>query len=170
MRSQQFRQAVAKPKALPPEYNPWFWNPARFGVRFADEAFRSKLKALGDELDACWNPITERWQIFAKAPKIQHKICTGWRLLHVVRDASGAYMPLDERTLARLYQASVFSAGTGKQYFDRIVSEMERDKERRDKQYQADLIDEAMPSWHHSQISVSGYGKSNGSKFSTYHA
>jgi hypothetical protein len=46
---------------------------------------------------------------------------------------------------------------------------MDREKELADKRYQQDLIDSAMPSWEHSQIQVSGFGKSNGSKFSTYH-
>jgi hypothetical protein len=170
MRSQSFRQAIAKPKALGPETNPWFWNPNQFGIKLAPQDFRKQLKSLGDELEACWNPVIERWQVFARTPKIQHKICQGWRLLFIVKDANGGFLPLDERTLARLYAASVLSNGNARQYFDRIVREMERDKEKRDRQYQADLIDEAMPSWHHSQISVSGYGKSNGSKFSTYHS
>jgi hypothetical protein len=169
-RSPGFRQAISKPKALGPEHNQWFWNPNRFGIQLAPDHFMKMLHELGPELSATWNPIIERWQIWCKAPQINHKICQGWKLLFIVRGVAGEYLPLDERTLARLYSASVLSSGSAKQYFDRMVSEMERDKERREKQYQADLIDGAMPSFDHAKIQVSGFGKSSGSKFSTYHA
>lgn len=166
----QFQVPLAKPKMLGPEHNQWYWHPNRAGVKLGPDDFRKKLHALGEELEVTWNPIAERWQIWSKAPKIQHPICQGWKLLFQVHDGTGQYAPLDERVLARLFQASVFAHRDAKQYFERVVSEMERDKERVDKQYKADLIDEAMPSFEHSQIKVSGFGKSNGSKFSKYHA
>jgi hypothetical protein len=168
-RSQGFRQQIAKPVYLGPEHHAWYWHPSRIGVKLGPEDFRKKLKDLGQELDVTWNPIKERWQIWSLAPKIQHKICWGWKLLFVVHDGQGGYAPLDERVLARLYHASVLSSGSAKEYFNRVVSEMERDKASREKQLHNDLIDSSMPSFDHSQIKVSGFGPSNGSKFATYH-
>lgn len=170
MRTQSFRQPINKPKAVSPEMNPWFWNPGRFGVQFADDSFRKRLKEeMGNELDITWNPINQRWQVWSQSGQINHKICQGWKLLFIHNGPNAEYLPLDERVFARLYHASVMAHGSGKAYFERIVREMERDKERKDKQYTQDTIDIAMPSFEHSQIKV-GYGPSNGSKFSTYHA
>ena len=166
---QTFRQAVSKPKPLGPEHNPWFWNPARFGVKFGPADFRSKLKSLGEELEVTWNPVKERWQIWMRSNQINHKICQGWKLLFVV-ELNGEFVPLDERTLARLYEASVLSSGSAKHYFARVQAEIERETAYREERDRQEAIDIAMPSWYHSQIQVSGYGKSNGSKFSKYHS
>ena len=169
MRTQPFRQPISKPKAVPPEFNPWYWNPSRFGVKFASEDFRKRLKAeMGDELDVTWNPINERWQVWERSGKVVHKICQGWRLLFIHNGPDGDYCPLDERLFARLYHASAQVHGSGKQYFERIIREMERDKERREKQHTQDTIDLAMPSFEHSKIQI-GYGnRNNGSKFADY--
>lgn len=165
-----FKAPVNQTRKVPdPETHLWFWHPNRHGVQFAPHSFMEQLHALGEELSATWHPVKERWLIWAKAPTIKHKICTGWKLLFINQEPDGSYLPLDERTLARLYLASTLAHGSAKQYFERIRLEMERDKELAEKQQQQDLIDAAMPSWKHSQIQVSGYGKSNGSKFSTYH-
>lgn len=164
-----FRQAVARPKPKGPEYNPWYWNPNRIGVQTTPDWFKSQLKAVGEELEVTWNPITHRWYVWSRAPRLQHPICQGWRLLFVNQDIDGAFLPLDERVFARLYAASTMAHGSAKAYFDRIKAEMERDKERAARKHQQDTIDLAMPSWEHSQIKV-GYGPSNGSKFSTYHS
>ena len=170
MASNQFRVPIAKVKAPPIESHLWYWNPNRFGVRFAPRSFMDQLHALGEELSATWHPLRERWIIWSKAPRINHKVCHGWKLLFVNQEPDGSYLPLDERTLARLYLASTLAHGSAKAYFDRIKLEMDRDKERRERQNQQDLIDMAMPSWEHSQIQVAMSGKSNGSKFSTYHS
>lgn len=169
-RTQPFRQALAKPKKIEPEFNPWYWNPGRFGVKLAPPAFRKRLKEeMGEELEVTWNPINERWQVWSATPTVNHKICSGWKLLFIHNGPGGEHLPLDERLFARLYHASARVHGSGKAYFERIVSEMDRDKERRARQHRQDTIDLAMPSWEHSQIKV-GYGPSNGSKFSTYHS
>jgi hypothetical protein len=166
-----FRQAINRPTRIPdPETNPWWWNPGRMGVEFAPADFRRKLKELGEELECTKDPIRGYWMLWAKAPRLQHKICQGWRLLFVNRGPNGEHIRLDERVFARLYAASVLSTGSAKGHFERIKREMERDEERKERQHQQDTIDLAMPSWEHSQIKVSMRGKSNGSKFSTYHA
>lgn len=88
----------------------------------------------------------------------------------MVQDEFGDYLPLDERVLARLYSASAAQWGNGKRYFEAVTAQLEREKAAREKQAHNDLIDAAMPSWEHSQIKVSGFGKSSGSKFATYHS
>lgn len=161
-----FQQRVSKPKALGPEHNVWFWNPNHPSVRGAPDWFRLKLREMGEELAITWNPINERWQVWARAPKIQHPICSGWRLLFIHQDADGQYLPLDERVFARLYAASVMAHGSAKAYFTRVVEEIQRDKERRERKNLQDQIDMSMPFFEHSQIKNIG----KGNKFATYHA
>lgn len=165
-----FAQTVAKPRKLGPEQNPWFWHPGRLEIKLAPKEFMDKLHALGEELSCAWNPIAERWQVWAKSPTVQQKVCQGWRLLFIVNEPDGSYAPLDERVFARLYHASVLKHGSGKEYFNRVMQEMERDQQKREQASLQDSIDAAMPSFDHAQISISMRGKSNGSKFSDYHA
>lgn len=166
-----FRQPISKPKPLDPETNPWWWNPNRAGVREAPAWFLKRLRSeMGEELSITWTPLQQRWLVWAKTPRFQNPICTGWRLLFIHQGPSGEYLPLDERIHARLYHASADKHGNGKRYFQRLVEEMERDRAKRAAKDHQDLIDSAMPSFDHAQIQVSGFGKSSGSKFSTYHA
>lgn len=158
-------------QVLGPEHNPWFWNPNLIEIEFAPKPFRALLKReMGEELDITWNPIQSRWQVWTRSQTINHKLCHGWRLLFIHNAADGTFLPLDELIFARLYSCSAEHQGGAKQYFDRMVREMDRAKEKREKQRLADTIDSAMPSFDHSKIQVSGFGKSNGSKFSTYQA
>lgn len=171
MNQADFSTKVAAPKQVPDmAQNPWYWNPNRLGIQFASEDFLERLHQIGEELSCVYNPLRSRWVVFAKTHTIQHKLCNGWRLLFIHEDADGNYMPLDERLFARLVYASVYSHRDAKQYFERVTAEQERDKAKREAQNLIDQIDMAMPHWEHSQISVSGFGKSNGSKFSTYHS
>lgn len=171
MRQPTFRQTIAKPAKLGPETNPWYWNPNHPSVTFAPDSFRKRLKAeMGSELEVTWNPITEKWQVWSRAPKINHPICQGWRLLFVHQGSQQQYLPLDERVFARLFQASVHEHGSAKAYFNRVVDEMERDLVKKDERLKQEAIDQAMPYFEHSKIKVAMRGKSNGSKFSTYFA
>ncbi len=164
---QTFRQPVAKPKRLGPEHNPWFWHPFNPYITFAPAEFRKRLKhEMGEELEITWNPLTERWQVWERSTKINHPICQGWRLLFIHNGPSGEHLPLDERVFARLFAASARANGNGKEYFARIVSEMDRDRERREAQNRQNTIDQAMPYFEHSQIKNIG----KGSKFATYHS
>lgn len=170
-RLQRFRQPIAKPKGLPPEANVWYWNPNRIGIRLAPAWFRKRLHEEFDpDLEVTWAVIHQRWLLWVRHPKINQSVCQGWRLLFVHQSADHQYLPLDERVFARLVNASVDRHGSAKRYVERIVSEFERDRELTEKRQAQEAIDFAMPYWEHSQISVSGYGKSNGSKFSTYHS
>ena len=125
---------------------------------------------MGEELEVTWNPINQRWQVWARSPRLIHRICQGWRLLFIHSGPAGEHLPLDERVFARLYHASADKHGSAKAYFDRICREYERDREKQAKRDLDDQIDMSMPFFEHSQIKVSGFGKSSGSKFSTYHA
>jgi hypothetical protein len=166
------RQAVAAPKRLGPETTPWFWHPNRVGVRMGPDSFRQRLwDELGSELEVTWHPLKERWLVWAKAPKIQHPLCTGWRLLFIHEGPDREYLPLDERVLARLYHASAMKHGDARKYFDRIAAEIMRDRETKEKDDFQDTMDKAMETgWDFSRIKVSGCGQSSGSKFSDFHA
>lgn len=168
--TQQISVEVAKPKQLGPSTNPWFWNPNREPGRRPNDSFAEELHRLDPDLRAVWNPVQERWALWVKSHKVQHPVCQGWRLLFIHHAADGSYLPLDETFLARIYAIDSHRVGDAKKYFDRIVSEMDRDREKREKKFTADSIDAAMPSWDYSQIKVSGFGKSSGSKFSTFHS
>lgn len=155
---------------LGPEHNPWYWNPARGSVKTAPDSFKDRLAALDENLAVTWNPITEHWQVWDRCGRINHPLCVGWRLLFIHKDIDGGYLPLDERLFARLFAASADVHGSAVNYFNRVVSEMERDKAKAEAQALDDTIQHAMESFNHSQISVSMAGKSSGSKFSDYHA
>lgn len=170
---QPFKQAIVKNPVIPgPEQNPWFWNPSQvMGVRKAPSWFMADLNLImGDELEVTWNPVIERWQVWARAPRIQNPLCRGWRLLFIHNGPSGEYLPLDERVYARLYAASADKHGSGAAYFRRIEEEYWRDQAKKEARLTQEAIDEAMPFFEHSKIKVAMRGKSSGSKFSKYHA
>ena len=157
---------------LGPEFNPFYWNPNRIGARPAPGWFQTKLREVDPDglVDVRWNPIRERWAAFYRKPGLSHPICQGWTLLMKVEEPDGSYMPLDERLLAALYQASGRRWGNGKEYFLAIEREVERERELRERRQRAEAIDLAMPVFDHSQISVAMTGPSNGSKFADYQA
>lgn len=165
-RTRQFSQRIAKPTQVGPEFNPFYWNPNRVGAIEAPQWFRLKLREVDPDrlIDVRWNPVRERWGVFYKSQRINHKVCQGWMLLFSV-----APRELDERVLARLYLASAQKWGGSRQYFDAIQREFEREQERKERRLNQDAVDRAMPFWEHSRIQV-GYGKSSGSKFSDYHS
>lgn len=164
-------QVGSKTGKLGPEQNPWYWNPNRVGARSAPLWFQDKLREVDPEglIDVRWNPILERWVAFYRNWKVNHPICQGWQLMMKVQYPDGSYMPLDERLLAALFNASARRWGSGKTYFDAIEREVTRDREKREKARTQEAIDIAMPFYDHSQIKV-GYGANNGSKFADYHS
>tara|TARA_R100000687_G_C6400561_1_gene141661 strand:+ start:260 stop:784 length:525 start_codon:yes stop_codon:yes gene_type:complete len=164
------RVPVATPSPPPIEEGLQFWHPNRFGVRFAPESFRKKLKGIHDDLDVTWHPSAERWIVWYRRPRITHHLCPGWMLLFVVEDSEQRYVPLDDRTLAAVYEQSGFKWGSGKKYWARIEEQAQRDHDARDKT-RDDLIDDiGSAQWDHTKIQVSMCGPSSGSKFSKHHA
>src|SRR4051812_3115894 len=124
-----FSQPIAKPKSIGPEYNPWYWHPFRAGVKTCPERIQTELDRIAPGLAITWNPIRERWMVWESAPRIQHPICQGWKLLFIHQDENGDYLPLDERVYARLYGCSVMANGSAKAYLARVIDEMEHDRE-----------------------------------------
>lgn len=127
------RMETAKPAPLSVESIPSFWNPGLYGVRFAPEDFRAKVKEISPDLEVTWNPYTSRWQVFAKSHRVTHKLSRGWRLLFIVEDEKRAFVPLDERTLCKIWAIDGQKVGSGKQYFDAIWRETLREKARLEK-------------------------------------
>lgn len=168
MRTQPFKITPKRGPTPGPETNPWWWNPNRVGALQAPPWFMTKLREVGEELDCRWSPVHQRWLVWMRSERVSNRYSQGWKLLFINQEPDGSYLPLDERVFARLYAASVMEHGSAKAYFDRIKAEWDRDREQRERKWEQDTIDRAMPSWEHSQIKVSGFGKSNGSKFSTY--
>jgi hypothetical protein len=157
---------IVKPKPLGPEYSPWYWHPSRATSIGPPEWFRKQLHAFDPDLAVTWNPITQRWQVWARCPRFQTAVCQGWRLLFIHHGATRQYLPLDERVFARVYQVDATKNGGAKQYWNRIEAEFHRDEAKRQAALKQEAIDQAMPFWEYSQIKSIG----TGSKFATYHA
>ncbi len=168
-RPTQHRLPVAKPEKVGPEHMPHFWYPGLAGIRTPPESFKESLEAFDKDLRVTWNPIRERWQVWMPSPTVKFRLCPGWKLLFIHSGPSGEYLPLDDRLFARLYHASQAKWGTGKRYFERLAAEMDRDREKAEQESRQDTQDRGIDFWKTTQISVSQFGKSNGSKFSEYH-
>lgn len=165
-----FGMEIAAPQRLGDEHNIWFHSPSRFGAKFAPQWFRDKLREHDENLEMVWNFTIERWVLWVRTPRLQNAYSQGWTLLFIHAGPKKEYWPLDERVFARLYTIDMRAQNTtGLQHFDRVMSETAREKEKSKDQTSAENLDIAMESFEHSKIRV-GYGKSNGSKFSTYHA
>lgn len=163
-RTQPFKQAISKPVAAGPETIPHYWNPNRIGIEFAPTWFAEKVEAIDPNLSVTRNPITSKWQVWYRSPRVQHPLVQGWRLLFVQDER------LDERLLARIHLIDMKNS-SAKDYFDRVVAEEKRQAEAREKQFKQDSLDIATErGWDHAKIQVSGRGHSNGSKFSTFHS
>lgn len=148
----------------PPESMPAWWNPRRAGIRFGPLSFTEKLEQFDPNLRVVWNAYSERWQIFMRRDSFQSKVCQGWVLLFVVAYRDGSYMPLDERVFARLYEASADKWGNAKDYWRAVQRDIERTREKREKDSFDESMTMAMDVWKYSQIKNIG----SGNKFSTY--
>lgn len=155
-----FKQQIAKPAPLGPEYNPWYWNPNRPDIRLGPSDFRKKMKGMDERLDVTWNPITERWQIWVVDPKIQHKICQGWRFLF-----STDPRELDERVMAELYARSGYKWGNLFEMWLRVEQEIERDREKAE-QFRADEVKHTAGEYYDYTL-IKNIG--SGSKFTNHH-
>jgi hypothetical protein len=163
-RVQQVKQEISKPVAGKIEDNPWFWNPGLYGIRREPSDFRKKLDDMGHpDIAVCWNPVNERWQVYCKAPRVDNPICRGWRYLFPVQLADRSYAPLDERTLAKIVSISADVNGNGLKYFERVASEMARDKANATKREEQDTFDSAGEFFDYTKPKV-GYGAISSSK------
>ncbi len=149
------------------EFVQW-WHPDRIGAKskVPDPIFMKKLAELDENVDVTWSPVHQRWILWLRASTVKNIFHPGWKLLFVVEDAEHNFVPLDERSLARLYSASMKKWGTAKHYFDHVEKTMREEQERASAQTRQDTMDEAMETFEHSQIK----NINSGSNFSTYHA
>lgn len=152
-----------------------FWHPDREGVEACPPEFDRKLKLLHPDL-ACVRPpagasrlgLRSRcWLVWWKCPRITHPISPGWMLLVAWHNEDDACtpLPLDDRVLANIYMRDARIFGNGKQYFSRIVDEMQRDEAIKQKQqadYRGDRSDDY---YEHTKIKNIGHG----SKFALHH-
>lgn len=150
---------------LPPEANPWWWNPNRVGLKSGPTWFMERLEEVDPNLTVTWNAYGQRWNVWARRDRIRSPICQGWMLLFHVGPEE-----LDNRVFHRLYSASADKWGSAKEYFLAVESQMEREREKRAKASTQDVVDQSMETFDFSQIKVAMRGPSNGSKFSTYHS
>ena len=108
--------------------------------------------------------------VWYRRPRIAHHLCPGWLLLCVVETSTGAYVPLDARTFAAVYEQSGFKWGSGKAYWARVEREAQRERDAADAAREHVLEDVGSDQWDHTKIQVSMRGPSNGSKFVRHHA
>jgi hypothetical protein len=167
MRLQPFSQQISRSKPkLDVETHPYYWNPNRIGAVQAPEWFMDRVEEISPDIDVRKNPVTSKWEVWVRSPRFVHPMCQGWKLLFVHHDTQGQVMPLDERLLCRLHLIDMKNSNA-KAYFERVVAEINRDRERRQRQYDQDTMDLAIErGWDHSRISTAG----NGSKFARFHA
>jgi hypothetical protein len=168
--AQEISVPVASQTPPPVEEELHFWHPQRFGVIFAPDRFRKKLKGVHVDLDVTWHPVQHRWLVWYRRPRITNKLCPGWLMLFVVEDSEQRYVPLDDRALAAVYEQSGFKWGSGKKYWARIEEQAQRDHEARDNERENLLDDVGSDQWDHTKIQVSMCGPSSGSKFVRHHA
>jgi hypothetical protein len=163
-RVQTVSQPIARPWTPGEDSNPWFWNPGRIGLQHEPQWFRKLLDENGHQDISCvWNRNSERWQVFARSPRVQTKICQGWRYLFPVQLRNGAYAPLDERTLAKIFLLDGVRVGDGNHFIDRVASEMKRDKERAEQRDEIDTRDSTGEFFDYTLPKV-GYGAISSSK------
>ena len=162
-----FSEPIKKLDPVGPEENPWFWNPGRAGVVSAPDWFMKKVRDVDPDgfVRIVWNPIRERWQVWARDYKVNHKICQGWKLLFVV-EFDGEYVPLDNRTLAVLYQRSGRKWGNLHEYWLAVEQAMERDRELAARNRNDDVQHSAGDYWDYMKIKNIG----SGSKFANHHS
>lgn len=124
-----FRTAPKRGPRIGPETFHWYWNPNHPAIRFGPDDFRKQIKEIDSAYEITWNPIKERWLVFARAPKINHPICTGWKLVFVV-ELDGEYVPLDNRTLDKARDRTVRTWGSWGKYFDHIEDNINAETQR----------------------------------------
>lgn len=150
-----------------PEHNPWFWNPNRVGAYQAPSSFMTRVKEVDPDglVDIRWNPIRERWGVWAKAPRVQNPICSGWKLLFLV-ELEGQFVPLDERVLVKLWDRSGRRHGNLWEYWLKVEAQIERDRERAASSRTDDVRHAAGEYFDYTKIKNIG----SGSKFANNHS
>lgn len=160
----------ATPTKLDPSVSWSFFHPGRCDVRFAPREFADQLHALDRNLEVVWHPIHERWCVWVRNAHVRHWMCPGWQLLFPVKQSNGEFCPLDARVLAEIVNRSPRKWGNGRQYFDRVIGEINRDRKMKKRTHENVVGAIARERYDFAQIKTSMCGPSNGSKFSTHHS
>lgn len=151
----------------------YYWHPDREGVEQAPEAFQRDLRSVDPHgvvrvvRPPAGAPLVfERaWLVWYRKPSVTHYLSPGWLMLREWRDRHGEPLPLDPRVFSYLYSVSAQQFGSGKQYWDHCVSEMNREKASREKFHRDGNHDRAEDFRQSTLIKNIG----SGNKFSLHH-
>lgn len=135
---EQFGVPLQQRKGPPPgpEILPWYWHPGREGAQPPPAAFAEQLKRIDPDLAVCFNPVLERWVLWVKNPRIQSEFCRGWQLLILwEHPVTKAYLPLNELMFHNIYVISAGRYANAREYFDKVESNISRQREQRAKDY-----------------------------------
>lgn len=157
----EWRIPLKNPPKLGPETNWTYFPPSRVDSRPAPAWFLEKLHEIDPRLSCNWHPVRERWVIWFREDN-------KWRMImpwaNPYRD--WAYLPLDERCLANVWDRCGRVHGSGLKYWERIEAEVWRDIAARDKA-RHDLVNDVSGDYYdYRQIKNIGQGN----KFATSHS
>lgn len=151
-------------KEMPIEAMDHFWHPDREGVERCPERFQRELDIMCEGRVVIVRPPAgaplvkpHAWLVWMKKPSVTHWLSPGWLLLidWRLRDVP---MPLDTRVFSYLYSVSVTQHGSAKAYFDKCVTEMERDKAGKEKFHTDDMHDRTKDYFHYTKVKNIGRG------------
>jgi len=146
----------------------WWFTPDRpeSRERRPDRVFQAKIDQDFPGISITWHPLKKRWQVWARSNRVKTPYCRGWLLLFTLEGPNGEYFPLDERVCVLIWERTARRWKNGREYFDRIESEIQRDRERRAKADGEDRDWKARDYWNYTLIKNIG----RGSKFTQHHA
>ncbi len=151
---------------------PHYWHPERPGVEHAPAAFAKQLAAVHRDLcivkpptGAPLPPQFHCWTLWVRQPRITQRLCPGWQLL-LPWSYYGRPLPLDERLFAAIAHFDRRHLGENAvQYFDRIIRERDRGRERAADSNRKDTVAEAREFFDFTKIKNIG----RGNKFALHH-
>lgn len=141
-----------------------YWHPDREGVEHCDERFQRELDCMCDGNVVIVRPpagaplvAKHAWLVWLKKPSVTYWLSPGWSLLIDWR-LRGEPMQLDARVFSYLYSVSVTTHGSAKAYFDKCVSDMERDKAAKEKFHTDDMHDRTKDYFAYTKVKNIGRG------------
>lgn len=129
---------------LPPAALYHYWYPERDGVEHCPADFAQKVRDIAGDQIAIVRPPARApvrcrcWLMFYRKPEVTHPLSPGWFLLRAWNDGHEPHpkpLPLDNRLLAAMWEASAYKWGNAEAYWKHCVSEMQRDKAIQDKDF-----------------------------------
>lgn len=162
----QFRIPLRNPEAVSPEYLFQYFHPQFAGIREVPEPWRTRVREIDPRLRVVWHPVRERWVVWFQEPTAANPYSRGWKLvLPWENPYDGSYLPLDERLLATIWARSSRKT-PGMQYWERIQSEVIRDRMKKEQERQQLSRDIAGDYFDYRQIKNIGLGN----KFAESHS